>query len=150
MNTELQQPKSYPTASITRAAAVALVDAALAASEEIGIEVSIAVTDAAGNLKAFERMDGALFLTGDVATDKAWTAASYGVATHVWNALVKSDAHVAEVARRPRLVAAGGGYPIRENGSLVGGIGISGGNYAQDQQAAEAALKSLGFEVPVP
>jgi uncharacterized protein GlcG (DUF336 family) len=29
----------------------------------------------------------------------------------------------------------------------VGGIGISGGNAAQDRQAAEAALKAVGFEV---
>ncbi|MEO7105660.1 MAG: hypothetical protein ABIZ09_04730 [Rhodoferax sp.] len=33
------------------------------------------------------------------------------------------------------------------NGQVVGGIGISGGNALQDQQAAEVALKALGFEL---
>jgi uncharacterized protein GlcG (DUF336 family) len=37
--------------------------------------------------------------------------------------------------------------PIVLDGQVVGGIGISGGNAVQDQQAAETALKSLGFEV---
>jgi len=45
------------------------------------------------------------------------------------------------------MVAVGGGYPITEDGKLIGGIGISGGNYQQDQQAAVIALRKLGFDV---
>jgi len=86
MNTQTTQAKSYPAASITRAAATSLVEAAREAAGKIGIEVAIAVTDSAGNLKLFERTDGAPFLTAEVATGKAWTASSYGIATHVWNA----------------------------------------------------------------
>ncbi len=105
------------------------------------------MTDATGNLRAFERTDGAPFLTAEVAIDKAWTASSFGFATHVWNDYVTSDPKVAPLAHRPRMVAVGGGYPIVENGKLIGGIGISGGNYQQDQEAAAAALRHLGFEV---
>ena len=54
---------------------------------------------------------------------------------------------VAQLAHQPRLVAVGGGVPIVAGGKLVGGIGISGGNAVQDQQAAEIALKALGFDV---
>ena len=140
---ELQ--KTFPTASITRVAAMELMDAARAASKEMGIYVTIAITDAAGHLKAFERDDNAPFLTADVAVDKAWTAASFGVGTHVWNAIL-SDSKVAQLAHRPRMVSVGGGCPIIEAGKVVGGIGISGGNALQDQQAAETALKTLGFE----
>jgi uncharacterized protein GlcG (DUF336 family) len=139
--------KSIPAAFINREAAVALIEAALAAARQIGIEAAVAVTDATGNLRAFERTDGAPFLTAEVAIDKAWTASSFGFATHVWNDYVTSDPKVAPLAHRPRMVAVGGGYPIVENGKLIGGIGISGGNYQQDQDAAEAALRQLGFEV---
>lgn len=104
------------------------------------------MTDAAGYLKAFERTDGARFITIEVAINKAWTAASYGVATHVWNAVV-SKPEVAQLANVPGLMPVGGGCPIVENGLLVGGIGISGGDHLQDRQAAETALKALGFEV---
>jgi uncharacterized protein GlcG (DUF336 family) len=46
------------------------------------------------------------------------------------------------------MVAVGGGYPILQNGQLIGGIGISGGNYQQDQDAAVAALRALAFDIP--
>lgn len=148
MNTESQQAKSIPTATITRTAAVALIEAARAAAGEIGIEVAVAVTDAAGNLRAFERTDGSPFLTAEVAINKAWTSASYDLATHVWNTYLTTAPEVAQLAHIPRLVAVGGGYPVREGDTLIGGIGISGGTYLQDQQIAEAALSALGFEVP--
>lgn len=143
-----QIKKSFSAASITAEAAKALVTAAFNAAKEIGIEVTIAVTDNAGHLKVFERSDKAAFLTVDVAIDKAWTAASFGLPTHAWTAIVQNQV-VAQLAHRPRLVAVGGGCPIIENGVLIGGIGISGGNALQDQQAAEIALQALGFDVVV-
>ncbi len=144
----MQQAKSYPTASITRAAAKALIEASLAEAAKIGLDVAVAVTDGAGYLVAFERTDGARFLSAEVATDKAWTAASFGIPTHVWNAYITGNPKVAQLAHRPRLVAVGGGYPITDLGMLIGGIGVSGGTYQQDQDIAEAALKTLGFEFP--
>ena len=141
-----QPPRSFATASVTRDGAAALVASARATAGELGIEVAVAVTDAGGHLTAFERMDGAPFLTGKVAVNKAWTAASYGVATHDWNRYV-TDPKVAPLANIPRLMPVGGGNPVKHGGKLVGGIGVSGGNAQQDQDIAEAALRSLGFDV---
>lgn len=148
MDTMTGQAKSYATATITRNAAAALVEAALEAVAGIGIEMAVAVTDNAGNLKTFGRTDGAPFLTGDVAPGKAWTAASYGIPTHVWNAYLTGDPKVAQLAHIPRLMPVGGGYPVKEAGTVVGAIGVSGGTWQQDQDIAEAALKALGFELP--
>lgn len=47
-----------------------------------------------------------------------------------------------------RLMAVGGGYPLIENGQVIGALGISGGTYDQDQAAAETALSALGFDIP--
>jgi uncharacterized protein GlcG (DUF336 family) len=143
MNTS---PTTHTIASISRSAAMDLLQAARAASADIGIEVTIAITDAGGHLKALERSDTAPFLTVNVAIDKAWTAASFGQPTHVWNAILENPV-VSQLAHQPRLVAVGGGYPVIAGGQVVGGIGISGGNALQDQQAAEVALKALGFEL---
>ena len=145
MGTQLQS-KFYSTASITRAAAAALIEAACVSAADMGIEAAVAVTDSAGNLVAFERTDGAPFLTSEVAINKAWTAASYNQATHIWNAYLTNDPAAAPLANIPRLMPVGGGCPVRENGILIGAIGISGGNALQDQQIAEAALKSVGFD----
>jgi uncharacterized protein GlcG (DUF336 family) len=138
--------QTFATASITRESAQALLSAAEAASRDIGIKVTIAVTDAGGHLTALTRHDGAPFLSVNVAIDKAWTATSFGLPTHVW-ADVIANPQVAQLAHQPRLVAVGGGVPIVIGGQVVGGIGISGGNAVQDREAAEIALKSLGFDV---
>ncbi len=136
-----------PAAYVSRAAAKALVDAAFAAAKALGFEAAVAVTDATGTLRAFERSDGAAFLTAEVAVNKAWTAASYGYPTHVWNTYV-ADPKVAPLQNLPRMMAVAGGHPLMADGRLVGGIGVSGGNHQQDQEAAEAALDAVGFPRP--
>ncbi|MEU7163891.1 heme-binding protein [Streptomyces morookaense] len=147
MTTDTAPALSSADSSITRAAAGALIAAVHAAAARIGFEAAVAVTDAGGHLKAFDRADDTPFLTAEVAVDKAWTAASFRTATHVWNAYL-TDQQIAPLAHHPRLMAVGGGYPIVAGGRCIGGLGISGGTYEQDRQAAEAALSSLGFDLP--
>jgi uncharacterized protein GlcG (DUF336 family) len=121
--------KSFTEASTSRDAALALVEAVRAASEQIGFGAAIAVTDHGGHLRAFERSDETPFLAGTVATDKAWTASSYRIVTHQWNAYL-ADPEVAPLGQVDRLVAIGGGYPIVLYGQVLGGLGVSGGNVA--------------------
>jgi len=141
-----QQTAVVQTATVSSAATDALLKAALEAASGLGFEAAVAVVDAGGALKGFTRSDGAAFLTVDVAIGKAWTAASYGYPTHVWNEYV-ADPKVAPLANLPRMMPVGGGYPLLHEGKVVGGIGISGGNYQQDQDAAANALRQLGFEI---
>ncbi|RNF90145.1 heme-binding protein [Streptomyces botrytidirepellens] len=138
---------SVPAHSITRSSAAELVAAVRAAAENTGFAAAVAVTDAGGHLKAFERADDAPFLAAEVAVDKAWTAASYRSATHVWNSSLAAP-EVAPLAHHPRLMGVGGGYPVIELGEVIGALGVSGGSAEQDQQAAEAALRALRFEIP--
>jgi len=133
-----------PTATISLEAAQALLAQARRASAARGFAATIAITDAGGHLRAFERADAAPFLTSDVAINKAWTAASFGLATHQWNQYMAEPA-VAPLAHHPRLMPVGGGVPIFYEGRLVGGIGISGGSSAQDHAAAEEALRNAGL-----
>ena len=121
MSSTARPAKSFATASITRAAAIALVEAARGAAEAMGINVATAVTDAGGHLRAFERADRTLFLTCDVAIDKAWTAASYGVATHTWNGYL-ADPQVTLLANVPRLMPVGGGNPINDGDQVIGAL----------------------------
>jgi uncharacterized protein GlcG (DUF336 family) len=138
--------KAIATASVTREAANALIEAALNASRDIGFDAAVAVTDATGNLRAFQRADGAPFFTAEVAVSKAWTAASCGIATHVWNDYI-ADPKLAPLANVPKLMAVGGGLPLFHEGKLIGGIGVSGGSHEQDRQVASTALGNLGFEI---
>lgn len=134
---------SIPAAHISLATANALIDAASAAARDIGFEAAIAVTDAAGNLRAFGRSDNCPFLAVDIAIDKAWTSASFGLPTDTWATIIVDNPMVAQLAHRPRLVAVGGGLPVLENGKIIGAIGISGGTAVQDKDACEVALKQV-------
>lgn len=136
---------SNPAASVSRDAAARLIAVVLAAIAREEFEGSVAVVDRAGTLRAFASTDGARWLTVDLAIGKAWTAASLGHPTGLWNKL-SADPAFAPMAQLPRVVAVGGGYPLFEQGQLVGAIGVSGGTTEQDEAAALAAIALVGFD----
>ncbi len=130
--------------SITADAAKRAIAAAEAKAVEIGAPMVIAVVDESGVLKAFSRMDGAPLLSVDIAKDKAYTAVAFGIPTHEWFNFIKDDAPLLHgITKVPRLIVFGGGYPLRADGSVIGGIGVSGGHYSQDMQVAEAGAAAL-------
>lgn len=132
--------------TISAACARQLTDAAAAAAAEIGVPMCIAITCAAGNLLHFLRMDGAPLLSSDIAINKAYTAAGFGMATHAWHEFIKDDAPLLHgIVHTDRLVTFGGGYPIREGKAMIGGIGVSGGHYSQDMDVATKALAAIGL-----
>jgi uncharacterized protein GlcG (DUF336 family) len=133
--------------SIDIATAQRAVAAAAKKASELGLKMCIAVSDESGDLKAFERMDGAPKLSIDIAENKAFTAASYSMPTHVWYEFIKDDPPLLHgITHTPRLVIYGGGFPIVLEGEVVGAIGISGGHYKQDMECARAALAAIGAE----
>ena len=62
---------------LTSRQAQAVIDAAAAKAQELGIPVNVAVLDAGARLKAFSRMDGAVLGSIDIAMRKATTAALF-------------------------------------------------------------------------
>ena len=133
--------------AITAEAANAAVVAAVAKAGELGIRINVAVTDASGVLAAFLRMPGAFLHSVDIAIDKAYTAAGFGFSTKDWMKLIGHDDGMKfGFSARPRLVVFGGGLPLRVNGELIGGIGVSGASEEQDEICARAALDAIGAE----
>jgi uncharacterized protein GlcG (DUF336 family) len=98
--------------------------------------------DDSGVLKAFSRMDGAALLSVQIAQDKAYTAAGFGMPTDAWHDFVKDDPPLAMGAAPgiDRLVVFGGGYPVKIGDAIAGAIGVSGGHYTQDMEVAQAGL----------
>ena len=128
------------------AAAIA-VQAAVAKAVSIGVKINVAVVDSSGTLMAFLRMPNAPLHSVEIAIDKAYTAASFGLPTHLWLEVLKEHSPAVQdgLLRRPRFVAFGGGLPILENGVLIGAIGVSGASELQDQQCAQAGLHAMGL-----
>jgi uncharacterized protein GlcG (DUF336 family) len=132
--------------AISAEAAATALQAAVAHAATLGICVNVALTDASGVLAGFLRMPGAYLHSVEIAIDKAYTAASFGFPTAHWmQILAQDEALRIGLAERPRLVIFGGGLPIREDGVLIGGIGVSGGSAEQDAACAQAGIDALGL-----
>jgi uncharacterized protein GlcG (DUF336 family) len=136
--------KTITKTSITSEAAADVLRGAADKARAMGVPMVIAVVDESGVLKAFDRMDGAPLLSVEIAKDKAYTAAAFGMPTHAWFDFIKDDPPLLHgIVNTPRLVVFGGGYPIQIAGAVVGAVGVSGGHYSQDMEVAQAGLAAL-------
>ncbi len=133
-----------PAPSLRWQIALKAVEAATNRASELNILINVAVVDQAGISLAFARMNGSFLHSADIATDKAYTAASFGFATSEWMTILDANpAMRLGFPQRPRLVVFAGGLPIMVEGTCVGGIGVSGGSEAQDEECAKAGLEAI-------
>ena len=136
------------TPSINAETAQLAISGAMAKAKQLGHAMSIAICDASGVTKATLRMDGAGEMTMRIAEDKAYTSVSLGMATHALWDFIKNDPPLLQgLPQTPRVVVFGGGYPIIDDGRIVGSIGISGGHYSDDMEVARAGLAAIGAPV---
>lgn len=119
-----------------------LMAGAEAHARTIGVPMCIAITDEAGQLIAFQRMEGGKVTSTTIAIDKAFTAAAAKKATHDYGTASQPGAPAYGIASAigGRLMVVGGGLPVLWNGEVVGGIGVSSGTPAQDQAVAQAGI----------
>ncbi len=138
---------------LTTQGAKSMLAAAIAAADEIGIAATVAIADSGGHLMVLERMEGGRFHTVHSSTVKAVCAASNRRPTTTQGAQGQEldTLHaigLSLAAGVERWTAMAGGFPIMAGGECVGGIGVSGGDWEQDQKIARAALAAVGAEAP--
>jgi glc operon protein GlcG len=130
--------------TVSYSAANRVLEAAVREANSLGVPVCIAVSDRAGHLVAYARMDGAPLLSGEIAQDKAYTVAAFGLPTHEWFELIKDELSLLHgIVKTDRLIIFGGGVPIRADNDLVGAVGVSGGSADQDRRIAEAGAAAI-------
>ena len=118
--------------------------AAVRHAKSLRVDIAAAVVDAGGNLVAFLRAENGPYLSVDIAIDKAYTAASFGVPTSRWDELLPQGTMLREgIVNRDRFVPFGGGLPILVNKKCLGAIGVSGGSEEQDMACAAAGLAAV-------
>ena len=134
---------------LTSQGAKTMMGAAIAEAEALGIPATVAIVDAGGHLLLLERMDGGRFHTVHSSLTKAVCSASNRrtTTTHGAQGQGLDTLHaigLALAAGPERWTAMEGGYPIFFGDECVGGIGVSGGDWEQDQKIAEAAVDAAG------
>ena len=130
-----------------------LVDGARARGLELGKALSIAVVDYGGFVVLVERMDGARPMTPQIALSKAYSAAVMQRPTSMLQGWRDSDpvffTQVGRMGQHP-IVATKGGFTIKRNGEVIGGLGVSGGSPDEDQKICEDVLRAAGFDLDFP
>ncbi|KXF78138.1 hypothetical protein ATN84_23510 [Paramesorhizobium deserti] len=120
--------------------AVQAAQAAVDKCRSDGYDVSAAVVDKSGNIKAFIRADGASPHTIDSSRKKAYTAISLRRPTSFYAKLIQENPENAALKdMNDSILILGGGLPIEMNGEPVGGIGVGGAPGAQFDEACAAA-----------
>jgi uncharacterized protein GlcG (DUF336 family) len=130
---------------LTLATARKMLEAGEQEAKRQGVPMSIAISDAGGNLVAFSRMDNAALFSTQIAMDKAFTTVLGKMPTGSF------AGHYCEGGLIPlffheRWITFPGGFPLIKDGVILGGIGVSGG-IIEDVYVARAALKAGGFQL---
>src|ERR1700677_2402509 len=134
---------TFQKGSISGETAAKMVEAAVAKAKALGVPQIVAILDESGLLKAFHRMDGAPLISIEVSQNKAYTALLGAPSQDFFNRIKDDPALLAGAPHIPRIAVFGGGLPIKVDGAVVGGIGVSGGSVEQDIACAQAGLDAI-------
>ncbi|HTC50061.1 MAG TPA: heme-binding protein [Candidatus Aquilonibacter sp.] len=106
--------------------AQAVIQAAVAEARNRNWKMNIAVADSGGNLVAFQRMDGAMLASIQIAEHKARAAVTFRRPTKVFEDGINLM-HLNYLLAFDGVIASRGGIPLIDRGAIIGAIGCSGG-----------------------
>ena len=130
--------------TLTLERAIECIDRGTARARELGVLVAVAVVDEAGHLVACHRMDGALWVTPEIARAKANAAAAFRASTQdletrFAGARQLFAGNVAGLDHY-QFVFGRGAVPVVQDGRIIGAVGVSGAVPADnDHLIADAA-----------
>jgi len=105
--------------------------------------VSIAVADDGGHLLGMLRLDGAAPISAQIAPAKAQTAAVGRRESKVYEDSINNGRYAFLSAPMTGMLE--GGVPIVAQGVVVGAVGVSGVQAADDAATAKAGIAALGL-----
>jgi len=133
-----EMPFDVPYGSpISLAQAQAVIRAAVAEAKKRNWKMNVAVTDSGGNLVAFQRMDGAMLASIQIAEHKARAAVTFRRPTKVFEDGIQLM-HLNYLLAFDGVIASRGGIPLIDQNTIIGAIGSSGGADSQDEVISEA------------
>jgi glc operon protein GlcG len=125
---------------LDQAGAQTVLQAAKESAQHRNAPSAIAVVDPAGDLLAFQRMDGVRPASADLAIQKARTAARLRRPT----AEIEDNINHGRTAFvTAEIMALTGGMPLRLNGKVVGAVGVAGLSKETDTEIASTAAAAL-------
>jgi glc operon protein GlcG len=135
-----QMPNPYG-APISLEVAKKAAAGAVAEANKNNWKMAVAITDPAGQLVYFEKIDGTQTASVGIAIAKSRSAAIYKRPTKAFQDAVASG-NTGMLALKGAMPSEGG-IPIVIDGKIVGAIGASGGSSQQDGAVSQAGINAL-------
>jgi glc operon protein GlcG len=126
--------------TLDQAGAQTVLESAKESARQRNAPSAIAVVDPAGDLLAFQRMDGVRPASADIAIQKARTAARLQRPTAEIDDNINQGRTAFVTAR---IMALRGGMPVRVDGEVVGAVGVAGSSKETDAEIARTAAAAL-------
>ena len=133
------QDATYAVRLLSPETALKAAQAALKSCRDRGVQAAVAVVDRMGVVQVLLRDRFAGPHTPDLATAKAYTAASFRTNTTELAEASQAGRPASGIRHRPGVAAVGGGMMIEAGGSLLGAIGVSGAPGGREDDACAAA-----------
>ncbi len=126
-----------------------MAETCLSIAAEMGLKpLTVAIIDAAGQLKVLLRQDGTSTLRADIAQGKAKGAIALGMGSRAIFERAKEQPYFIQAVNAlasGALVPVPGGVLIRRDGQIIGAVGITGDSSDNDETCAKRAIEAAGL-----
>ena len=132
--------------NIPLAVAQTIAQAALAQCESMGFKISVAVVDGGGLTIVMLRGDGAGLHTPEGAERKAYTARTFSQPSADFVKRLSDRPDTVGSLQYTRVLALGGGLPIKAGNEIVGAVGVS-GSPGKDDVCSQAGIDKVADQL---
>lgn len=132
--------------NVSLAMAQTIAQAALAQCESMGFKVSVAVVDKGGLTIVMLRGDGAGLHTPEGAERKAYTARTFSQPSADFVKRLSDRPDTVGSRQYTRVLALGGGLPIKAGNEVVGAVGVS-GSPGKDDVCSQAGIDKVADQL---
>lgn len=115
----------------------------------MGVKAVVAISNAAARPVLIECMDDSYIASYDIALNKAYTSVALKMSTSELKKLTNpgDELYGIQYTNNGKIVIFGGGEPLISNGSIIGGLGVSGGTEEQDTYLAKYGARIFEEEL---
>jgi uncharacterized protein GlcG (DUF336 family) len=132
--------------NVSLAMAQTIAQAALTQCESMGFKVSVAVVDRGGLTIVMLRGDGAGLHTPEGAERKAYTARTFSQPSADFVKRLSDRPDTVGSRQYTRVLALGGGLPIKVGNEVVGAVGVS-GSPGKDDVCSQAGIDKVADQL---
>ncbi|HTT48379.1 MAG TPA: heme-binding protein [Pseudolabrys sp.] len=132
--------------NVSLALAQSIANAALEQCKSMGYKVSVTVLDRDGLAVVMLRGDGAGLHTPEGSDRKAYTARAYSSPSAAFAKRVTTEPNYAPAIQYHRILALGGGIPIKVGNEVIGAVGVS-GSPGKDDVCAQAGIDKVADQL---